>query len=68
MSKDKYFMPDKEEVEDAIILAKNCSASDLVNLWRSASEDWDLESLSRLHTSLYKSGRINELIDEVVNN
>lgn len=68
MSDDKYSTTGREEVEDAITLAKSCSVSDLVSIWRAASDEWDIKSLSMLHASLYETGRINELIDEFVNN
>ena len=58
------YIPDGEEVMDAVVFLSNCSSQDLRDGWIKISTEWDIDSISQIHRSLCKSGRINILLKQ----
>ena len=61
------YTPDREEMAMAIDFIRSCSSEDLVTAWDKSSEEWDGRSLVELHRGIVSAGRINELVDYIVN-
>tara|TARA_Y100000593_G_scaffold89494_1_gene173850 strand:+ start:2344 stop:2559 length:216 start_codon:yes stop_codon:yes gene_type:complete len=65
MSQDKYYKPDKEEMDMAIEFVKSCTNQDLCQAWVKSSKEWEKDSLVELHRAIVSSGRIQELVDNI---
>ena len=59
------YTPDEEEVNSALSFMLNCTGNDLASAWEKATEEWDVDSVIRIHRELCSSGRINLLISEM---
>jgi hypothetical protein len=58
-----HYIPDSEEIQDAVGFLMKCSAPDLVESWSRISIEWDLQSISHVHKVLCNSGRIHDLVE-----
>jgi len=62
MSDNLQYIPEDDEIDDAIQFMMNCSSNDLKESWIRISAEWNVESVVRLHRELCSSNRIEDLL------
>ena len=61
----EQYTPDSEEIRDAVAFLTNCSSEDLRDGWSRISSEWDIDSITKVHRMLCKTGRINTLLEQL---
>ena len=59
------YVPDDEELEDAIYFMMNCSSEDLLDSWNRIGSEWDTESIVKIHGFLSQTNRLAILLESI---
>ena len=65
MSEEKY-LPESDEIFDAIIFLRNCTDSDAVESFSHIMKDWNINAVMDVHKDLCDTGRIEEITSQIL--
>ena len=66
MKNNSYYRPDPEEIADAVTFLRFCTSKDMVESWLRISQEWDVDSVIRIHNAICVSNRMEQLLKNLI--
>ena len=63
--KEKY-IASEEDIASVLLEMRSSNVDSMINIWNNISSNWSIDSVSKVHVSLYSSGHIQEMVSYIL--